>query len=41
MPGVSSEIKLVGRTKELDTLKSHLHNAIQGHGNTIFIAGES
>ncbi|MHA2238723.1 MAG: BREX system ATP-binding domain-containing protein [Candidatus Hodarchaeales archaeon] len=41
MQGIDTEIKLVGRTKELDELKSHLHNAIDGHGNSVFISGEA
>jgi predicted ATPase len=41
MIGISSEIKMVGRTKELEELKNHLNKARDGQGNTVFITGEA
>jgi predicted ATPase len=41
MTAIDAQIPLVGRTKELSELKNHLNKAIQGQGNTVFIAGEA
>jgi predicted ATPase len=41
MTAIDSQIPLVGRKQELNELKNHLRNAIDGQGNTIFIAGEA
>ncbi|UCE37634.1 MAG: tetratricopeptide repeat protein [Thermoplasmata archaeon] len=41
MTAIDSQIPLVDRIRELGELKDHLHNAMQGQGNLLFIAGEA
>lgn len=38
---LETQPKMVGREDELTELKTYLERARQGHGNTVFIAGEA